>query len=56
MTLLILIIIQVKVGPSVKIEARSRLQVAKDLDDDFGDDLTEADQGIHTNGLHSFSI
>nr|XP_034300396.1 translation initiation factor eIF-2B subunit epsilon isoform X2 [Crassostrea gigas] len=34
----------VKVGPSVKIEARSRLQAAKDMDDDFGDELTEADQ------------
>ena len=39
---------QVKVGPMVTIAAGSRLQATKDMDDDFGDELTEADQGTHT--------
>nr|XP_022323176.1 translation initiation factor eIF-2B subunit epsilon-like [Crassostrea virginica] len=34
----------VKVGPMVTIAAGSRLQATKDMDDDFGDELTEADQ------------
>ncbi|XP_062611312.1 translation initiation factor eIF-2B subunit epsilon-like [Saccostrea cucullata] len=34
----------VEVGPSIRIESGTRLQSSKDEDDDFGDDLTEADQ------------
>lgn len=52
---ILLIILQVKVGPSINLPQSCMLQSCP-MDDDDGFDLPEADQGQHITGMSLFHI